>query len=165
MAKKKTPGKSGPESSYSARTHPKAAEALASRGLTNPEIAEGMGISLACLKKWRAAHPELDAAILAGKEAVDEQVERSLFERATGYSQEAVKIMTVAGKIAEVPYVERFPPDPTSMIFWLKNRKPHQWRDRQEIEHSGGISVLDMSREEKMARLKELLQSGDVDRA
>jgi hypothetical protein len=27
------------------------------------------------------------------------------------------------------------------MIFWLKNRKPAEWRDKQEVEHSGGVTV------------------------
>ncbi len=28
-------------------------------------------------------------------------------------------------------------PDTTAQIFWLKNRKPAEWRDKQEINHSG----------------------------
>lgn len=30
-------------------------------------------------------------------------------------------------------------PDVTAQIFWLKNRKPLDWRDKQDIEHSGQI--------------------------
>jgi len=30
--------------------------------------------------------------------------------------------------------VKQYPPDPTSAIFWLKNRQPKIWRDKQEEE-------------------------------
>ena len=30
-------------------------------------------------------------------------------------------------------------PDTTAQIFWLKNRKPQEWRDKQETEISGHI--------------------------
>lgn len=33
------------------------------------------------------------------------------------------------------------PPDTTAAIFWLKNRKPDEWRDRKETELSGGVGV------------------------
>ena len=29
-------------------------------------------------------------------------------------------------------------PDTTVQIFWFKNRKPKQWRDKREIEVTGG---------------------------
>jgi hypothetical protein len=44
-----------------------------------------------------------------------------------------------SGNVTEVPIVENFPPDPTSMIFWLKNRQPAKWRDKHDMEHSGAI--------------------------
>lgn len=31
-------------------------------------------------------------------------------------------------------------PDTTAQIFWLKNRKPKEWRDKQEVEVSGNIN-------------------------
>jgi hypothetical protein len=29
------------------------------------------------------------------------------------------------------PYTEHYPPDTTAAIFWLKNRRRNEWRDRQ----------------------------------
>ena len=26
-------------------------------------------------------------------------------------------------------------PDTTAIIFWLKNRQPEYWRDKQEVDH------------------------------
>jgi hypothetical protein len=65
--------------------------------------------------------------------------------RAVGYSYDAVKIFMPAGakKPIYAPYVEHMPPDPTSMIFWLKNRDPERWRDVQQLEHSLGKYVTD----------------------
>lgn len=36
--------------------------------------------------------------------------------------------------------IKHVAPDVTAQIFWLKNRKPREWRDKQEIEHSGGVT-------------------------
>ena len=53
-----------------------------------------------------------------------------LYERANGYSYDAVKIFCSRdGEIIEAPYVEHVPPDVTACIFWLKNRRPQDWRD------------------------------------
>ena len=53
-----------------------------------------------------------------------------------------------------VPYTERYPPDTTAAIFWLKNRRPDLWRDKHRIEHSGQVAtnVRDMSDEELLER-------------
>jgi hypothetical protein len=60
----------------------------------------------------------------------DDRVERSLYNRAIGYSYDAVKIFCSRdGEIIEAPYVEHVPPDVTACIFWLKNRRPQDWRD------------------------------------
>ncbi len=41
-----------------------------------------------------------------------------------------------------VPYEKALGGDTTAMIFWLKNRKPEQWREKQEIAHSGGFDIV-----------------------
>ena len=38
------------------------------------------------------------------------------------------------GQIVKTDVIKEYPPDPTSMIFWLKNRQPEKWRDRVEYE-------------------------------
>jgi hypothetical protein len=57
------------------------------------------------------------------------RVERSLYERANGYSYDAVKIFMPAGakKPVYAPCVEHMPPDVTACIFWMKNRMPGRW--------------------------------------
>ncbi len=57
-----------------------------------------------------------------------------------GYSHEAVKIFCDKdGNITEAPYTERYPPDTAACIFWLKNRQPDKWKDKQDLEHSGEV--------------------------
>lgn len=49
-------------------------------------------------------------------------------------------------------------PDTTAQIFWLKNRKPDKWRDKQQVEHSGEITntIQQLTPEERQKRIDEL---------
>ena len=47
--------------------------------------------------------------------------------------------------VTKVQTIKHYPPSETAMIFWLKNRDPENWRDRQEVEHSGGIRTYEFS--------------------
>lgn len=114
---------------------------LASQGATDREIAEAIEISEATLYRWKHEHPEFRESLKLGKEAADERVEQSLYRRAVGYSFDAIKIMQYEGEPVVVPFVEHVPPDVGAAQFWLKNRKGKDWRDKQDIEHSGGMTV------------------------
>lgn len=52
-------------------------------------------------------------------------------------------------------------PDTTAQIFWLKNRKPNEWRDKQQVEHSGEMNVNNPMKELTTAELKELINKLD----
>jgi hypothetical protein len=88
------------------------------------------------------------------------EVERSLYHRAVGYSYDAVKIFMPGGKGKPVivPYREHMPPDTVACIFWLKNRRREEWRDKQEVEHSGSLQIKDLSLEEIRQRIAEELE-------
>jgi hypothetical protein len=120
------------------------AKILCDSGATNLDLAHEFGVTLQTLRNWRAKYPEFLASLKLGKEIADAEVERSLYERATGYSFGAVKQQydAKAGKWVEINYIEHVPPDPTAMIFWLKNRKPKEWRDKQELEVSGNLAEM-----------------------
>ena len=129
------------------------AEAYARLGWTDAQIAEKMGISVATITNWKKDYPEFLASLKAGKEEPDDTVERSLYERATGYvNKNAVKIFMPAGAKGPVyaPYEEYFAPDVTAQIFWLKNRRPATWRDKQEVEHSGTVHIVASPVDEKL---------------
>ena len=75
-----------------------------------------------------------------GKDEPDERVVRSLYQRAIGYVTETTKVMMVGGKPEIITYKEQVPPDTTAMIFWLKNRRPQEWREKSEVffKHDAG---------------------------
>lgn len=111
------------------------AKKLAALGATDREVAEFFKISERTVYRWQSEHKGFCQALKVGGDVADQRVERSLYRRATGYSFDAIKIMQNNGRPVIVPFVEHVPPDTTACIFWLKNRKPKEWRDR--IEHTG----------------------------
>jgi hypothetical protein len=116
------------------------ARKLAQLGATDREVAAFFEVAESTLNLWKLEHAEFSEALKVGKAAADERVQQSLYRRALGYSHDAVKIaVNAAGEVTQVPFVEHFPPDTTAAIFWLKNRKPEEWRDKHEIEHSGTL--------------------------
>jgi hypothetical protein len=125
---------------YNPEIHPALAEAWASAGKVDKEIAAKLGISEATLNTWKKEHSEFLESIKRGKAAPDDNVERSLYERAIGYSFNSEKILTVndghglGSHIERVPVVEHCPPDPTAIIFFLTNRRPEKWRRRGELK-------------------------------
>lgn len=119
------------------------ARRLAMLGATDQEVADFYEVDVATIYRWKIAHREFCEALSAGKELADARVERSLYQRAIGYDQQAVKIFMPAGRDDPVyaEYRERIAPDTTAAIFWLKNRKPREWRDRQEVDASMTINI------------------------
>lgn len=111
-------------------------------GATDAQLADFFGVSEQTLNAWKQQFPEFLESLKESKSEADREVERSLFHRAKGYSHAAVKIFCDKfGGITEVPYTEHYPPDTTACIFWLKNRDKENWRDKQDIEHSGGTTT------------------------
>lgn len=114
----------------------KQAKALTKLGATDWDLASFFEVSIDTITEWKLRHPKFSASIKLGKAPSDKRVEQSLYRRATGYSYQAVKIFQVEGRPLLVPYVEHVPPDPTAMIFWLKNRRKDKWRDFKATELS-----------------------------
>lgn len=109
---------------------------------TDADLARVFDVSETTINRWKDEHVEFLEALKKGKDAADAQVARSLFERANGYSHPAVKILSTPDGIQTVDYIEHYPPDATSMIFWLKNRQPKVWRDKQVLEVEDADKVL-----------------------
>jgi hypothetical protein len=130
------------------------AEKLCKLGATDAELADFFEVDESTINNWKIAHPEFFESIKKGKFLADANVADSLYQRARGYKHEAVKIFPNGGTKEDedgnkesapliVPYIEHYPPDTTAAIFWLKNRQPKKWRDKQEIDvrTPDGISV------------------------
>ena len=85
-------------------------------GLTEEQIAHNMDISTVTLWEWKKKYLNIVNVLKVNKDIADRQVENALHKSA------------LEGNV-------------TAMIFWLKNRKRVEWRDKQEIEHSGEVKT------------------------
>lgn len=107
-------------------------ESWARMGLTDEQIAKNMGVNKTTLYDWMKKFPDISNSIKKGKAPIDFEVENALFKRAIGYEYEEVEttIEEIDGKqrkrIKKIKKVAL--PETSAMIFWLKNRKPEQWR-------------------------------------
>jgi len=118
------------------------AEKLSLLGATDIQIADFFGVSERTLNTWKLKHPKFLQSLKSGKDEADVMVERSLYRRAIGFEYDAVKIFcSKEGLVTEVPFREVVHPDTTACIFWLKNRKRDDWRDKQEHEHTGKVTL------------------------
>ena len=79
--------------------------------------------------------------LTVNKEVADARVESALYKRAIGYEYtetskevgpDGVKIKTTTKQVA---------PDVTAQIYWLKNRRPDRWKDKQDISIEGALKV------------------------
>lgn len=92
----------------------------ARRGATNQEIADKLGIDVATLYRWAAQYPVFCEALKQQKDVVDSQVENALLKQA------------LAGNVV-------------AQIFWLKNRRSMEWRDKRDYEVGGpGGSAIEV---------------------
>lgn len=111
-------------------------------GLTDQEIADEVGVTARTVRRWKDKYPEFRKALIETKALLDSRVELSLYRRATGYSYKEVEVTLEGGK--EVRRVERTKevlPDVGAIRLWLINRDATNWRDKQEVEHSGDIAI------------------------
>lgn len=110
-------------------------EGWARDGCTDKEIAANIGINPDTLYTWKKKFPILAESLKKGKDVVDRQVEKSLLQRALGYSYEEISEKYEDGVMTERKVTKKHVvPDTTAQIFWLKNRKPEQWRDKPQSE-------------------------------
>lgn len=113
------------------------ASRLSAEGATDQEMADYFGVDVRTLYRWKNTQPEFRQAIKSAKDAADDRVERSLFERALGYERDEVDIRVAGGEIVQTKIRKFYPPDTTAAIFWLKNRKAEEWREVKGVELSG----------------------------
>jgi transposase-like protein len=131
----------------------------ARNGLTIEQIAHNLGISKVTLYKHMEEHIELSERLKKGKEVIDLEVENKLLQRALGYKYTETTKEPVDGKMQVTKeVVKEVQPDTTAQIFWLKNRKPADWRDKKDIEHSGKIETPTSALDDEVLeeRIKEM---------
>jgi hypothetical protein len=145
-----------PESKYQ-RHFVRQARYLVQFGATTAELASFFGVATQTIDNWTVRYREFANAVQAGKRGFDHRVEHSLAARAIGYTFDAEKVFVNKlttrnfgpdGKVesteeelvtTRVPVREHAPPDVTACIFWLKNRRPNEWRDVHRHQLTGGV--------------------------
>lgn len=115
---------------------------LCQLGATDADLADFFKVNTTTIWRWRSAHEEFCNALKQGKETADSLVERSLYQRAMGYSFDTEKIFQFQGEVIRAPVREHVPPDTTAAIFWLKNRRAEAWRDQSNINVRHDHSTL-----------------------
>ena len=124
---------------------------LVLRGFTDEEISKFYNINRTTFHNWKLKHKSFYDSLKDWKLEADAKVERSLYERAVGaeYDEIVREKVQWGDKISEEDIKEiksenlykikvttkKIIPDVTAQIFWLKNRQPEVWKDRQEHNH------------------------------
>ena len=98
--------------------------------------------------QWCNTYSAISATLKRGKAVVDIQVENALLKRALGYTYKEVTREKVfnpeTGQYELMPTKEvtkEVVPDTTAQIFWLKNRRPEQWRDKRDVSVEGELNT------------------------
>lgn len=124
-------------------------EGWAKDGLNDEQIAHNIGIGVRTFYTWLSKYKQLKHVLKQSKEVVDREVENALLKSAIGYYLDEERIDSEGN----VYPVRRFvPPNTTAQIFWLKNRKPNEWRDKKQTEltgANGGNLVIGWSENDK----------------
>lgn len=144
-------------------------EQMARDGYRDEDVAKKLGVTRQTIAAWKGKYEDFAEALRKGKDVVDAEIENKLLDNARGYTywEETQELVderdAVTGRMVKVMKTikrvkKHVKGDTTAQIFWLKNRKPDQWRDKQHIAHEGqiGVTNLDyMSDEELEKALKE----------
>jgi hypothetical protein len=91
--------------------------ACATFGATAEEIANYLNIPWGSFKRWIYTESELREALKRGRDASDERVVESLYRKA------------LSGDVG-------------ACCFWLKNRRPTEWRDVQHLDQAIGHYII-----------------------
>ena len=128
---------------------PLRAEGYAREGLNDVQIAAKLGISKETFYTYQNQKIDFFDALKRGKAPVDTEVENALLKRALGFTytettiEYETKVVTnddtqepeeVSVEVSRKRTIKHALPDTTAQIFWLKNRKPAQWREKKEVD-------------------------------
>ena len=131
---------------------------LALLGLTDEEMASTIGVSVGRFYEWSKKYPSFNDARARGRDKADAEVAAKLYQRALGYSHEAVQIFAPkqeGGEPTYATFTKHYPPDTEAARWWLQNRQSKKWKDRVSVEHNGEVALV-VAPETRRARIAEL---------
>jgi hypothetical protein len=104
-----------------------------SLGATITKLAKVFDVNADSIYEWQKKYPEFSESIQWGRDIFDsEVVEEALHKRATGY-QYKIKTYIAVGQENLFLYkiVEKYmPPSVEAIRFWLSNRNPRRWGNK-----------------------------------
>ena len=162
--------KSGPKPLYVAKDVDPVVEKMASEGKSLNQIAVALGINPRTFYVWKAQYPSMEMAVAKGRADGDQKVVLSLLKRTLGYDvEEEVTIVTTDHQGNSTTTVQNkrrhIPASDTAIIFFLKNRLPHEFRDRRELEVTEKPkqpSLLEMIGVLTVEQVQHALQNGGI---
>lgn len=129
-------------------------------GATDAEVAAFFGKSERTIANWKVEYPKFAKALNVGKAAANKRVERSLYQRAVGYSHEAEEIFCKDGIVTRAKTVKHYPPDTAACIFFLCNRDKENWKQKNHVDHSSSDGTMRPPAPAMSAQeLREVVQS------
>lgn len=161
-----------PRESFYDPSYDEVARLFAANGATDYEIADLLNVSTRTITRWKAAHVSFKAAIALGAKenlsAQIENVERSMYTRAVGYTQVTEKVMQFKGQVLRVPQLEHVPGDVGAQKHFLANRDPEKWRidpDKLQTENPAAKALEAMAILELARRMGQvLIEASQVER-
>ena len=99
-------------------------------GATNRDLADTFEVGHSTIDNWLQKHPEFAQSVKRGRALADGRVAHGLYSRAIGYTYETTRVVLYSGEpVVSVPHTVHKPPDVRAGTFWLRNRRPQQWRE------------------------------------
>lgn len=111
-------------------------------GATDKLLAELFYVSESTINEWKKRYASFSESVRKGKMIADAEVAHALYQRAVGYSHEAVHFAVVDGEVVQTTYTKHYPPESWAAAWWLKNRQPHLWKDKVEVKEEVNVNVF-----------------------
>ena len=131
-------------------------------GATSEDLADCFEVSRSTIDGWIAAIPEFAEGVRQGRDEADVAVVEKLYSRAMGYSYETKKVLLCRGEPVTVPHTVHYPPDIRACIFWLRNRRPQQWRERTAPMQDEQPDWRTLEEDSERARAADVGQCADA---
>jgi hypothetical protein len=107
-------------------------------GKTDVEIAKMIDVGYETWKSYMRERDEFSTVVRGYKDLTNDHVESKLYQNAIGYyyTEETV---SHKGEIVSVKKYAK--PDVRAQQFWLKNRRREVWRDNNDINIDGDLTI------------------------
>jgi hypothetical protein len=111
---------------------------------TDRQLAELFKVSSKTINKWKKLFPEFGEALRTGKVTADTDISKSLYHRAKGFEHRSVDVRLVNNEMVRTTKVRYFPPNVRSIMFWLRNRQPDKWREKNKTQAGLDAEAVEM---------------------